>query len=58
MSYRLPPLNALKVFEATSRLLSGKQAAEELHITPAAISHQIKLLEAYLGFRLFNRLNT
>jgi LysR family glycine cleavage system transcriptional activator len=57
MSYRLPPLNALKVFEAASRLLSAKRAAEELHVTPAAVSHQIKLLETHLGFSLFNRLN-
>src|SRR5579872_4071386 len=57
MSYRLPPLNALRVFEATSRLLSAKKASEELHVTPAAISHQIKLLESQLGFPLFKRLN-
>lgn len=57
MSYRLPPLNALRVFEATSRLLSAKQAAEELHVTPAAVSHQIKLLENYLGSPLFHRAN-
>lgn len=57
MSYRLPPLNALRAFEATSRLLSAKKAAEELHVTPAAISHQIKLLESQLGFPLFKRLN-
>lgn len=57
MSYRLPPLNALRVFEATSRLFSAKKASEELHVTPAAISHQIKLLESQLGFPLFKRLN-
>lgn len=57
MSYRLPPLNALRVFEATSRLLSAKQAAEELHVTPAAVSHQLKLLEDHLGFPLFVRQN-
>lgn len=57
MSYRLPPLNALRVFEATSRLMSAKHAAEELHVTPAAVSHQIKLLETHLGFLLFNRVN-
>jgi LysR family glycine cleavage system transcriptional activator len=57
MTYRLPPLNALRVFEAVSRLMSGKAASEELHVTPAAVSHQIKLLETYLGFPLFNRIN-
>lgn len=55
--HRLPPLNALRVFEATSRLFSAKRAAEELHVTPAAVSHQIKLLESHLGFPLFKRLN-
>lgn len=57
MAYRIPPLNALRAFEATSRLASAKKAAEELHVTPAAISHQIKLLENQLGFPLFRRLN-
>lgn len=57
MTYRLPPLNALRAFEATSRLKSAKEASAELHVTPAAISHQIKLLETYLGFPLFQRLN-
>lgn len=57
MTNRLPPLNSLRVFEATSRLLSAKQAATELHVTPAAVSHQIKLLETHLGFALFKRLN-
>lgn len=54
---RLPSLNALRAFEATSRLLSAKKAAEELNVTPAAISHQIKLLESELGIILFKRLN-
>ena len=54
---RLPPLSALRAFEATSRLLSAKKAAEELFVTPAAISHQIKALEDFLGLKLFKRMN-
>jgi len=53
--YRLPPLNALRVFEAAARHLSFKEAAAELHITQAAVSHQIKSLEEYLGVDLFRR---
>jgi LysR family transcriptional regulator, glycine cleavage system transcriptional activator len=53
--YRLPPLNALRVFEAAARHLSFKEAAAELHITQAAVSHQIKSLEEYLGVELFRR---
>jgi LysR family transcriptional regulator, glycine cleavage system transcriptional activator len=56
MSYRLPPLNALRAFEAAARHLSFKTAAAELSVTPTAISHQIKLLEAFLGQPLFYRL--
>lgn len=56
MAYRLPPLNALRAFEAAARHLSFKKAAEELHVTPAAVSHQIKALEEYLGASLFRRL--
>jgi LysR family glycine cleavage system transcriptional activator len=56
MSYRLPPLNALRSFEAAARHLSFKKAGEELAVTPTAISHQIRGLEAYLGFSLFRRL--
>ncbi len=56
MSYRLPPLNALRAFEAAARHLSFKNAAVELSVTPTAISHQIKLLEAFLGHALFRRL--
>ena len=56
MTYRLPPLAALRAFEAASRHLSFKQAAAELHVTPAAISQQIKALEDYLGVPLFLRL--
>jgi LysR family glycine cleavage system transcriptional activator len=53
--YRLPPLNALRVFEAAARHLSFKDAANELSITQAAVSHQIKTLEEYLGVELFRR---
>jgi LysR family transcriptional regulator, glycine cleavage system transcriptional activator len=53
--YRLPPLNALRVFETAARHLSFKEAAAELHITQAAVSHQIKSLEEYLGVELFRR---
>ncbi|MBS1158711.1 MAG: transcriptional regulator, LysR family [Proteobacteria bacterium] len=56
MTYRLPPLSAMRAFEAASRHLSFKKAAEELHVTPAAISQQIKALEDYLGVQLFCRL--
>ncbi|HUK04149.1 MAG TPA: transcriptional regulator GcvA [Burkholderiales bacterium] len=53
---RLPPLNALRAFEAAARLGSFALAAKELHVTPAAISHQIKGLEDHLGRPLFRRL--
>lgn len=52
---RLPTLNALRAFEAAGRHLSFTRAAEELHVTQAAISHQIKSLEAQLGIRMFRR---
>ena len=55
MSQKLPPLNALRAFEASGRLLSMSAAAEELSVTPAAISHQIKALEEYFGVPLFHR---
>lgn len=55
MSEILPPLNALRAFEATARHLSFSKAAEELHVTPAALSHQIKGLEEFLSVKLFNR---
>lgn len=51
----LPPLNSLRAFEATARHLSFSRAAEELNVTPAALSHQVAGLEAFLGERLFNR---
>jgi len=56
MVYRLPPLSALRAFEAAARHRSFKLAAEELHVTPGAISQQIKALEAHLGKPLFLRL--
>lgn len=55
MALRLPPLNALRMFEAAGRLLSFKDAAEELRITPSAVSHAIQGLEDWLGARLFAR---
>lgn len=57
MATRLPPMNTLRAFEAAARNLSFTLAAEELHITQAAVSHQIKVLEQALGVRLFRRLN-
>ena len=51
----LPPLNALRAFEATARYLSFSKAAEELHVTPAALSHLIRGLEDLLGLKLFVR---
>lgn len=57
MSRRLPPLNALRAFEAAARHLSFTKAAEELHVTQAAVSHQIKGLEEWLGLPLFRRMN-
>ena len=57
MSRRLPPLNALRAFEAAARHLSFTKAARELNVTQAAISHQVKALEETLGIALFKRLN-
>ena len=57
MNGHLPPLSALRAFEATARLKSFGKAAAELNVTPAAISHQIHALEEDLGVRLFRRLN-
>jgi hypothetical protein len=51
----LPPLNALRAFEAAARLLSFTRAAHELHVTQTAVGHQMRVLEAYLGVRLFLR---
>src|SRR5260370_27169275 len=51
----LPPLNAIKAFEAAARLGSFTRAAGELHVTHGAVSRQIRLLEDWLGVRLFLR---
>ncbi|AHG18662.1 LysR family transcriptional regulator [Chania multitudinisentens RB-25] len=52
---KLPPLGTLRAFEAAARRLSFKLAAKELHVTPTAISHQIRQLESYLKVDLFER---
>jgi LysR family glycine cleavage system transcriptional activator len=52
---RLPPLNMLRAFEAAARLESVTRAAQELNVTQSAVSHQIKALEAWLGFTLVQR---
>lgn len=57
MARRLPPLNALRAFEAAARHLSFTKAAEELHVTQAAVSHQVKTLEDHIGVALFRRRN-
>ena len=57
MSVHLPPLHALKAFEAAARHLSLKRAAQELNVTPAAVSHQVKAREEFVGVPLFHRLN-
>ncbi|KIN73743.1 transcriptional regulator GcvA [Sulfitobacter guttiformis] len=57
MTNRLPPLTALRAFDAAARHLSFAQAAAELNVTPAALSFQIKSLEEHLGAPLFRRLN-
>ena len=55
MSNKLPALHLFGIFEAAARHENFKQAAAELFITPSAVSHQIKALEAFLGFELFQR---
>jgi LysR family glycine cleavage system transcriptional activator len=55
MDDRLPPLTALRAFEAAARHLNFSRAAEELHVTHGAVSHQMKALEAHLGLSLFKR---
>ena len=57
MPTRLPSLNALQAFEAAARHLSFTSAARDLHVTTAAVSHQVKQLEASLGLQLFERSN-
>ncbi|NNE88592.1 MAG: transcriptional regulator GcvA [Silicimonas sp.] len=57
MSDRLPPLTALRAFDAAARHMSFAKAADELNVTPAALSFQIKSLEDYLGAQVFRRLN-
>src|SRR6476646_12039118 len=51
----MPPLSALRAFEAAARHLSLTNAARELHVTPGALSHQIRGLEDLLGVKLFER---
>jgi LysR family glycine cleavage system transcriptional activator len=55
MHTAMPPLNALRAFEAAARHLSLTRAAEELHVTAGALSHQIRGLEDFLGVELFER---
>jgi LysR family glycine cleavage system transcriptional activator len=57
MNGQLPPLGALRAFEAAARLMSFGKAADELNVTPAAVSHQIHALEQFLGVKLFHRRN-
>jgi LysR family glycine cleavage system transcriptional activator len=56
MSHRLPPLNGLRSFEVAARHLSFTRAADELSVTPGAVSQQVKALEQALGITLFRRL--
>ena len=53
--HKLPPLNAVRTFEAAARLGSFALAAGELGVTPSAVSHQVRSLEDQLGVSLFNR---
>ena len=55
MTRRLPPLTALRAFEATARHLSVSEAARELHVTQSAVSQQVRALEDHLGLSLFRR---
>src|ERR1700691_3081397 len=55
MVFRLPPLNTLRIFDAAARRVSFALAAEELHLTPSAISHGIRTLELWLGTELFKK---
>ena len=55
MTYRLPPLNGLRAFEAAARHMSFKYAADELCVTAGAVSQHVKALETALGVQLFRR---
>ena len=55
MTQDLPPLTALRAFHVAGRLLSFQEAAREMHVTPSAVSHQIRALEDWLGVTLFTR---
>ena len=55
MTRELPPLLSARAFEAAARHLSFQGAAEELHVTPSAISHRVRSLEVFLGVELFRR---
>jgi LysR family glycine cleavage system transcriptional activator len=57
MPQRLPSLSSLRAFEAAARHMSLSRAADELHVTPAAVSHQVKAVEEDLGIKLFDREN-
>ena len=57
MVARLPPLGSLRAFEAAARRLSFKDAADELNVTPSALSYQVRQLEDHLQVELFRRLN-
>jgi len=54
---RLPYLSSLRAFEDAAHHMSLSRAAEELHVTPAAVSHQVKAVEEDLGIKLFDREN-
>ena len=56
--HRMPPLNALRAFDATARHLTVVRAADELNVTPSAVSHQLRTLEDALGVQLFTRIGT
>lgn len=56
MTRQLPPLNGLRAFEAAARHLSFAKAADELNVTPAAVSQQVKSLEEFYGVKLFRRI--
>src|ERR1044071_2702086 len=55
MARELPPLPSVRAFEAAARHISFQGAADELHVTPSAISHQVRTLETFLGVELFRR---